>query len=576
MEPIWMKNWPNHVPKEISYPQGRKPVFEYLRDNARAFPDRVAVIYYGKELTYGELDRMSEQFARFLIDSGLKKGDRIALFLPSCPQYFIAHYGINKMGGVIVPCSPMFKEWELAYELGDTNARAIVSVDDLYPVAAAACKQCGIENIVVTSVNDFLPEVPTIELPPMLNTPKVTYPNTVELLDILSRYPTDPVRVNVGLDDIVQLSFTGGTTGLPKGAILTHGGKLHKAAVSSTVLLANMKFLGREGHLSSLHTLPTFHIAGMLGSVDSAIFQSNTQVLLAIFDPIAAMQAIDRYKLQFFTASVPMNLAIMDHPERKKYDLSSLVLCMTISFAVQLTEEIVRRWQADTDGCVMVEAAYGLTETHTFDTFMPLDKPKYAVGCQGIPNHGQNVRIVAFEDRICEVPIGEMGEIVLKNPGVLKGYWNKPEETKANLVDGWVYTGDMGKFDEDGYLYYLGRRKEMIKISGFSVFPEEIETFLIRHEAVEKAAVIGMPDEKRGEVIKAFLVLKPEFKGKIRVEEIIAWAKDKIASYKVPRYMDFVDGFPMSGVGKVLRRVLLDEELNKLEARKGDSPTVQQ
>jgi long-chain acyl-CoA synthetase len=564
MERIWMKNWPDFVPTEVDYPQGQKPVFEYLRDNARAFPDRVAIIFYGKEVTYGELDRMSEQFARFLIDSGLKKGDRIALFMPSCPQYHIAHYGINKMGGAIVPCSPLFKEWELVYELRDAGAKAIVALDLLYPVAAGACNECGIEKIVVTSMHDFLPKAPTMNLIPMMNMPKVTHPNTTEFVDILSRYPSAPVEVDVGLDDIVQLQYTGGTTGLPKGAVLTHGSKLFKVSALSNIINADLAFLGhKEDNFSSLATLPTFHIAGMLGSVDTMIAQGSTQVLMAMFDPVAAMQAIDRYKLQFFQATVPMNVGIMNHPERKKYDLSSLKLCLTTSFGIQLTEEIARRWQEDTGGCVLAEGAYGLTETHTFDTFMPLSKPKYVAGCQGIPIPGQNIKIVAFEDKMREVAVGEMGEITLSNPSVLKGYWNKPEETKTSLVDGWVYTGDMGKFDEDGYLYYLGRRKEMIKISGFSVFPEEVEAFLARHEAVENSAVIGVPDDKKGEAIKAFVVLRPEFQGKVKAEDIITWAKEGISSYKVPQYIDFRDNLPMSGVGKVLRRVLLDEELNK-------------
>jgi long-chain acyl-CoA synthetase len=194
---------------------------------------------------------------------------------------------------------------------------------------------------------------------------------------------------------------------------------------------------------------------------------------------------------------------------------------------------------------------------------MPLHKPKYEAGCQGIPIPGQEIRIVSWEDKSKEVPVGEVGEIVLKNPGVFQGYWNKPEETANTLIDGWVYTGDMGKFDQDGYLFFLGRKKEMIKVSGFSVFPEEVETFLLQHEAVDKVAVIGAPDDKKGEVIKAFIILKPAFKDKISSEEIIKWAKAGISSYKVPQAIVFRDELPMSGVGKVLRRVLLEEEVNK-------------
>jgi long-chain acyl-CoA synthetase len=564
MERIWMKHWPEFIPQEVTYPKGRKPIFEYLRDNARAFPDRTAIVFYGKEVTYGELDRMSEQFARFLLDRGLKKGDRVALFLPSCPQYHIAHYGINKMGGVIVPCSPLFKQWELAYQLRDTETTTIVTLDLLYPVAAAAGTECELKTVVVTSLHDFLPTKPTMNLVPMMAAPKKSFPNTTEFMEILTRYPAEPVRCDVGLDDTVQLQFTGGTTGLPKGAVLTHGCKLFKVATLMNVLGANMAYLGHPGDtFTSLAILPTFHIAGMLGAVDSMIAQGATQVLMTMFDPVAAMQAIDRYKVHFFQAAVPMNLAIMSHPERKKYDLSSLKLCLTTSFGVQLTEEIVRRWTADTGGCMLAEAAYGLTETHTFDTFMPLDRPKYAAGCQGIPIPGQQIKIVSWEERSREVAVGEMGEIALKNPAVLKGYWHRPEETKNSLVDGWVYTGDMGKFDADGYLYFLGRKKEMIKVSGFSVFPEEVETFLLQHEAVDKVAVIGAPDPKKGEVIKAYIVPKPAFKDKIDAEAIIAWAKPRISSYKVPQAIEFRAELPMSGVGKILRRVLVDEELKK-------------
>jgi len=561
------KYWPSYVPTEVTYPRGKKPVFEYLRDNAGEFPDRPAIIFYGKEVTYGELDRMSERFAHFLLDSGIRKGDRVALFMPSCPQYHIAHYGISKMGAIIVPCSPLYKEWELAYELKDTGAKAIVALDLLYNVASQACKECGIGKIVVTSLHDYLPEKPTMKLVPIMGFPKMTYPGTTEFMDILTRYPDTPVRADVGLDDVVQLQYTGGTTGLPKGAVLTHGAKLYKVATLLTINAANMEFLGRrdskENPVRCLAILPTFHIAGMLGSVDTMIAQGATQVLMVMFDPLAAMQAIDRYKIEFFQASVPMNLAIMDCDDRKEYDLSSLTLCLTTSFGVQLTEEIARHWKDDTGGCALVEASYGLTETHTFDSFMPLDRPRYEPGCCGIPIIGSQIKIVSAEDKNREVSAGEIGEIVILCPGNMKGYWNNPEAAESTLVNGWVQTGDMGKMDDDGYLYWLGRMKEMIKVSGFSVFPEEVEIFLLRHEAVDKVAVIGVPHEKKGEVIKAFVILKPEFKEKITGTDIIKWAKDGISSLKVPQEIEFREELPMSHVGKVLRRVLLEEELEK-------------
>ncbi|MCK9274504.1 MAG: AMP-binding protein [Syntrophales bacterium] len=564
MEKIWMKNWPDFIPKEVIYPKGEKPLFEYLRDNAREFPERTAIIFYGREVTYRELDEKSEKFAHFLLDSGFKKGDRIALFLPSCPQYHIAHYGINKMGGIIIPCSPVFKEWELAYELKDSGARAIVSLDLLYPVAAGAGKECDLQKIIVTSLHDFLPEKETMNLVPMMKIPKAVHPGTVEFLDIMTRYPADPVQADVSLEDIVQFQYTGGTTGLPKGAILTHRAKLFKVANVTNIMKADLEFAGYTGDAPvCLSTLPTFHIAGMLASVDAQIALGSTQILMVMFDPVAAMQAIDHYKIDYFQATVPMTVGIMDHPERKNYDLSTLKLCLATSFGIQLTEEIATRWKEDTNGCILVEAAYGLSETHTFDSYMPLNKPKYEQGCQGIPLPGADFKIVSFEDRTREVPVGEMGEISLTHPAVFKGYWNKPVETKDTLIDGWVYTGDMGKFDEDGYLYFLGRKKEMIKTSGFSVFPEEVELFLCRHEAVDRAAVIGVPDEKKGEVIKAFVIPKPQFKDTISPDAIISWAKEMISPYKVPKNIEIRSDFPMSGAGKVLRRELLEEELKK-------------
>ena len=561
MERIWMKNWPSFIPREVQYPKGKKPVFEYLRDNAREFPERTAMVYYGKEISYGELNLKSEQVARYLLDMGFRKGDCIALFLPTCPQYHIAHYGICKMGGIIVPCSPLFKQWELAYQLKETGTGAIICLDQLYPVVAEAAREADLQTVVVTSLHDFLPDQPTMNLTPMMAVPKQGFSGTTEFMGIFEHYRSEPVAVDVGLEDTVQLQFTGGTTGLPKGAVLTHGGKLFKVAAALTIKAANKRFMEIEGtHMTNLTAMPTFHIAGMLGSVDTMIAQGDTQVLMQMFDPLAAMQAIEHYRVQFFQATVPMNLAIMEHPERSRYDLSSLVICNTVSFGVQLTEEIVERWEKDTGGCTLAESAYGLTETHTFDTFMPMDRPKYASGCQGIPIPEQQIKIVSWEERDREMPIGEMGEIAIKNPAVFKGYWNRPEETAVALVDGWVYTGDMGRFDEDGYLFFLGRKKEMIKVSGFSVFPEEVETLLCRHEAVEQAAAIGVPDPKRGEVVKAFVVLKPEFKGNISPPEIIDWAKPNMSSYKVPQAVVFRDALPMSGVGKVLRRVLVEEE----------------
>ena len=466
----------------------------------------------------------------------------------------------------MVPCSQAFKEWELTYQLKDSGASAILTLDIFYSVAAGACKECGIETIILTSLRDYLPEKPTINLLPVMETPKKTYPGTIEFPDILARYPSDPVRADVSLADIVQLQYTGGTTGLPKGAALTHGGKIFKVAWAMNVISGSLKYLGHQGdHIVSLAPFPIFNIAGHSRIADILVGLGTTHILLSMYDPIAAMQAVDRYKVHYFHTTVPMNVGIANHPERKNYDLSSLLLSFTSSFGIQLNAEIVKEWKEATGRCALAETAYGLSETHTSDTFMPMNRPKYDRGCSGLPIPGSDFKIVYFEDRSREVPLGEIGEIAMKNPAVFSGYWNRPEETRSNLIDGWLYTGDMGKFDEEGYLYFLGRKKDMIKTSGFSVFPEEVELYLNRHEAVDKVAVIGVPDEKKGEIIKAFIVPKASHKDNVQAEEIIAWMRENISPYKVPKSIDFVSDLPMSGAGKVLRRVLLEEELKKKE-----------
>lgn len=297
---------------------------------------------------------------------------------------------------------------------------------------------------------------------------------------------------------------------------------------------------------------PIFHIAGMLGSVESSIMAGGTVILLASFDPETTMKAIELYKANHFVSSVPMNIAIMNHPKVNEYDLSSLKLNMAMSFGITLTEEIAKQWTELTKGCYCFESSYGLSETHTYDCFVPINNIKYGV-C-GIPNAETDIRIFNFDDHFLELPIGEEGEIAVFTPSAFKGYWNKPEATAQTLINGWVYTGDVGKFDEEGYLVFLGRRKEMIKVSGFSVFPEEVELLLCKHPAIAQAAVIPKPDAHKGEVVKAFIILKPGQSA--TAEEIRVWAKENMSSYKVPAVIEFVDSFPMSGAGKVLRRLL--------------------
>ncbi|HWQ74321.1 MAG TPA: AMP-binding protein [Syntrophomonas sp.] len=551
MEKIWMKHWPPGMAKEVELTEGKIPIFEYLRINAKRTPDKPAIINYGREISYQELNEASDQFANYLLDLGLTKGDRVGLFLGNSPQYIIAHFGIQKMGGIVCPCSPLFKEMELTYEVNDAEMKCLVTVDLFMPIVAKALPNMpSLLQVVATNFNDYLPAEPTLPLVDYMKIPKQKIEGTMDFMDIMAKYAKTAPPVEIDMDnDIALFEYTGGTTGLPKGAMLTHYAHLFKPSAACDIM-----GIGPDSRV--LTAMPYFNIAGMLFLV-GPVLRGATNVLLTQFDPLTALQAIDKYKVTEWYSAVPMNLAVMSHPDAGKYDLSSMKLNMCTSFVVALDENISKKWQDFTNGCLLLEGAYGLSETHTLDTFCPIQKVKY--GSMGIPSYNEEFKIVDFDDKSRELPIGEEGEIVLRNPGSMKGYWNKPEATAATLVDGWVYTGDVGRFDEDGYLYWLGRRKEMIKVSGFSVFPEEVEALINQHPAVLENAVIPVPDPKKGEVIKTFIVPKPDHKGKITGEEIISWAKNSMSSHKVPVYVEFRDELPKQGV-KLLRRILRDEE----------------
>lgn len=526
------------------YRLGEKPLHEYLREHARRQPDKPAYIWYGHALGYGELDRLSDAFAAELAALGVRAGDRVALFMQNCPQYIIAHFGIQKLGAVVGPCGPLFKEHELAYQLGDLGAEVIVAADNLYPVVAAVRGRTPLKHVFLVHYADWLPAEPAIDVPAEILVPRQEFADTRDFLRVLADRKAAPPGANPDMDQVALMTYTSGTTGLPKGAMLTYRNALFKTAVAAD---------GNEVRQDDvlLAIAPLYHIAGMLMGINVTIYAGTTTVLMYRFDPLATLQAIDRYRVTWWYSIVPMNVALMQVPDAKRFDLSSLRVNTVTSFGITLTEDLAGKWKAFTGGCPAWEAAYGLSETHTVDTVMPRHAIRW--GTQGKPAPGVECRIVD-PGTGQDLPPGEMGEIVLRSPGVFKGYWNKPEATAATLRDGWVHTGDMGRLDADGYLTFMGRFKEMIKVSGYSVFPEEVEVMLIKHPAVAQAAVIGVPDEQKGEVVKAVIVPRPGMKP--TAEDIIAWSKENMSAYKVPRQVEFRDALPATGAGKVLRRLL--------------------
>ena len=517
MQKRWFQSWPEGIPRTLVFPEKALP--EVLNDHARQTPEKVAFNFYGREIPFREFDRRTSQLARALIDFGLKKGDRVSLFLENSPQFVIGYFAILKAGGVVVAANPMFKEEELKYELMDAGARIIIAQDILYPKVRNVRKEAGLSHVILTSYHDYLPASSSLPLHPSMQAPKERFPETLDLLEVMDSYQPEPINIPINLrEDLALLQYTSGTTGLPKGAMITHfslmtntvGSAVWNGALEQDVLLS---------------VLPFFHVTGMVHSMCRPVYTGTTNIMLARFDPEVVLRAIHKYRCTVWGSITTMNVAIVNHPDVEKYDLRCLRVCD--SGGAPVPKEILEKWRKII-GTELAEG-YGLSETISQTHMNPYLRPRY--GSIGLPQFDIDCRIVDVETGV-DLPLDREGELLIKGPTVMKGYWNRPEATAEVLKDGWLYTGDIARMDEDGYFYIVGRKKELIKASGYSVFPAEVENFLYGHPAIKEVAVIGVPDPYRGENIKAVMVLKPEHENKVREEEIVAWCKGKMAAYK--------------------------------------------
>ncbi|MFL1486275.1 AMP-binding protein [Marinobacter sp. LN3S78] len=542
-----------HFPEaaeQVTYRHGPVPMHDYLLLNAEEAPDQAAYIFYGREISWRELAESTRRLAGFLREQGIGKGDHVGLYLQNCPQYVIAHYAIQMLGAVITPLNPQYKAAEVEYQLDNAEAKAVICGSDLYPMVEAVRDRLGKLGLVMTTrYADYLPQTPTLPVPEDMAGGPVTPKGTVDLVTAIDQArPIDqPEPVDFD-NDIALMTFTSGTTGRPKGAMLPVGAATFKTAA---LFQANELELGS----TSLAIAPFCHIAGMCLGVYAGVYGRWTTVILPRFDPETTVKAIETYQVDMWYSIAPMNRAILGLPDIQSRNLRSLRFNPATSFGIPVTESLADEWQQLT-GCQMHEASYGLSETHTMDTYMPREAIHW--GSCGKPMPGNDIRIINLETGE-QQPTGQTGEIVVGNAHVFKGYWQRPEATDQTLRNGWVYTGDVGYFDEDGYLFFTGRIKEMIKCSGYSVFPEDVEALMLNHPAVAQSAAVGVPDENRGESVKLFVVLKPDYDGRVSEQDIIDWAKDNMAAYKYPRYVEFRDSLPATGAGKVLRRLLKDE-----------------
>jgi len=542
----WFNNWPAEVPRTMEYPA--IPLYEILKKTAREHPEKAAIAYFDREITYRELNEFSDRFATALATLGVKKGDCAALFLPNIPQFAIAYYGILKAGVVLTAISPLHKEREVEHQLTDSGAETVITLDSLYPIVERVWQKTKLKHAVTTSLDEF-----AAKQTPSPSTAEKN-PNLHSFQQLLTENEASPPKVEVNpREDLVALQYTGGTTGTAKGAMLTHAN-----LVANTLQFAAW-IKGAQAMETFLTVLPLFHIYGMTTSLNVPISLAAKMVLLPKFDPTAVLESIQRHRVTVFCGVPTMYSILLANPELCKYNLTSIRVC--ISGASPLPPQVQKRFMDVTGG--LLAEGYGLTEASPVTHCSPVDRTMKTVkvGSIGLPLPDTDARIVDAATGGKTLKPGETGELVVRGPQVMKGYWRKPEETANVLRNGWLHTGDIGKMDSEGYFYITDRKKDLIKYKDFSVYPREIEDVLYEHPAVRLCAVVGKPDPAVGEIPKAFVVLKEG--AKATEDEIIEFVKDKVAPYKTIRQVEFRKELPVSSVGKVLKRMLQEEEKRK-------------
>ena len=546
------KSWPSGLPREITYRLGKKPLSQYVRDEARARPDDPMVHFYGRSLSWGAVDSLSDKFAGLLQSKGVRAGDRVALMMGNCPQFLICFWGIMKLGAVLVPVNPMFKTVELSYQLNDSGAQTLVFQDDLAPLVAQVQAETPVKTLFATGAADMAGEVSPVPLPEGMGAAPAAegVPRLLEEIELAVPFSGPDCT---DLDAVAALNYTGGTTGMPKGCVHTHGDMLFTVAAYCGPAMPEA---GAEDVV--VNFFPMFWIAGEDLGVLAPVYTGAAVCILHRWDAVGWMAAVSHYGASIVTLLVDNAVEVMRHKEAGNYDLGSLGITSVCSFVKKLNPSFRDEWRALT-GSTMVEAAYGMTETNTCDTFtVGFQDDDYDLSQQpvfvGLPVAETDIIIRDFDTGALK-PLGETGEICVRSPSVLKSYWNKPEETAHAIRDGWLHTGDIGMLNSKGFVHYLGRRKEMLKVSGMPVFPAELEMLLGRHPAVLGSGVIGRKDDKKGEVPVAFIHLDPAQAGELDADSLQAWCREQMATFKVPE-IRLVDSLPMTATGKVKKEEL--------------------
>ncbi len=553
----WLKHYSPWIPPELEIP--RENLVQILKRSVAPGGSRPALYYFGSSISYSQIDQWSDRLAAAFKDLGLKKGDRVVFYLQNVPQFVIAQYAVWKAGGIVVPVNPMYKEKELEYYFRDSGAKMLVSLSSAYEmVAKNIALQIGLEAVITTSGLEFLP--PDEPVPKILQDERrIQFPETHDFMDLLKRYEgRDFEPVEISNRQAAYFTYTSGTTGPPKGAMNTHENIAFNAKFYATFLQ-----LGNQDVI--LAVAPLFHVTGQVAHMASAAYAGIPLILFYRFDPDAALQLIERWKATMTLGSITVFISLMNNPDFHKRDFSSMTKVYTGGAPVPVA--VVESFEKNVGP--YIHNAYGLTETNSPSHFTPLgsrapvDSETGALSV-GIPVCNSISKIMDLETGEKELPPGEIGEIIVKGPMVVPGYWNKPEETSHAIRNGWMYTGDVGKMDEEGWFYVVDRKKDLINVSGFKVWPRDVEDVLYQHPAVKEAAVIGVPDPYRGETVKAFVALKDDFEGRVTPEELIDFCKKRMAAYKYPRILEITPEIPKTTTGKFLRRALREKEKGKV------------
>jgi long-chain acyl-CoA synthetase len=552
----WLKCYDEGVPHSLQ-PYPEQTLLDVVSDTVRQRPRHPALIFKGKRLSYGELERLSDAFANALVSQGVKKGDRVALLLPNSPQSIITQLGVWKAGGIAAPINPLYTEHELERLLEECDAETVVVLTLFYKKVKSLQPRTRVRRVIATNIKEYLP--PFLNLLFTLFKEKKEghriklQPNDLWLSELLRQHARKPrPEVEVVPEDPALLLFSGGTTGEPKGAVGSH----HALLVSGMQLRAWFSTFAVEWEDAIMLTIPLFHVYGNAGVLTVGLLGHEPLVPVPnprdIDDLVATIRKVHP---AFFPGVPTLFIALLNHPDVQagKVDFKSMKLC--VSGASSLLTEVKNRFETLTGGRVV--EGYALTESMMAAVVTPLNGP-YKPGSVGLPLPDVEVRIADADTGEGSLPAGEVGEILIRAPQLMQGYWRRPTETENVIRDGWLYTGDLGYLDEDGYLFIEDRKKDVIKPSGFQVWPREVEEVIASHPAVNEVGVGGIHDDYQGEAVKAWVVLRPGQHA--TTEEIRAYCRKQLAGYKVPKQVEFTDSLPKTLVGKVLRRALVEKQ----------------